>query len=121
MFERSFPEIRFYIPLTGLHNRLHFERKLNAAVKNGRKKSSRVALLFIDLDGFKGVNDSYGHAVSDTLLIAISKRLLQLFDKGDVVARMGGMNLQSYSQALSLLTKWYQFQSMQYKFCLRSV
>jgi len=91
--QKLLSEIKFqayHDNLTGLHNRLHFERKLNAAVKNGREKCSRVALLFIDLDGFKGVNDSYGHAVGDTLLIAISKRLLQLFDKGDVVARMGG-------------------------------
>ena len=80
----------YHDTLTGLCNRLQFEEKLNDTVENGKKDDFRVAVLFIDLDGFKNVNDNYGHSAGDALLRDLSKRLLQIFHSDNVVARMGG-------------------------------
>ncbi|CAE6834756.1 hypothetical protein R69927_01290 [Paraburkholderia domus] len=79
-------------PMTGLSNR----RKLFAALEEAATKSSvsaaphKIAVLYVDLDGFKQVNDSLGHRVGDQFLIAVSKRFRESVRKGDVVARIGG-------------------------------
>jgi len=80
----------YHDSLTSLACRLKFEERLTAAVERGRINNTKVAVLFIDLDGFKGVNDNYGHATGDTLLKGISDRLLQIFVTDALVARMGG-------------------------------
>jgi diguanylate cyclase (GGDEF)-like protein len=72
--------------LTGLSNRRHFETKLRTAVL----QHLPVAILFIDLDGFKGVNDTFGHATGDALLQQVSRRLLGAVCPVDLVARLGG-------------------------------
>lgn len=72
-------------PLTGLPNRSMFNRSLTAAVA-----SSATAVLFVDLDGFKAVNDAWGHAVGDQLLIEVGARLRRCARAEDVVARLGG-------------------------------
>lgn len=76
--------------LTELPNRAmfteHLAIKLHAASRHGRK----LALFFMDLDGFKTVNDTHGHEVGDKLLVEIAKRLCQCVRKEDIVARMGG-------------------------------
>ncbi len=74
--------------LTGLPNRLCFEQALSAAT--GERKASGLAVLFIDLDGFKGVNDTHGHPAGDKLLKAIAASLRASLPKRDVVARIGG-------------------------------
>lgn len=77
-------------PLTHLTNRRAFIETLESAIHRSGRSGSRLGLAFIDIDGFKQVNDIYGHNAGDQLLIAVSERLLQTVRKGDLVARMGG-------------------------------
>jgi len=77
-------------PLTGLPNRAEFFECLGAATTRARSQGSRVAVLFMDLDGFKHVNDTLGHHVGDELLRAVSGRLRGAVRQDDVVARLGG-------------------------------
>ncbi|MFG1610566.1 putative bifunctional diguanylate cyclase/phosphodiesterase [Actinoplanes sp. NPDC049265] len=80
----------YHDPLTGLANRALFRERLDA-VLDARSESGRpVALLFADLDDFKLINDSFGHAMGDRLLRAIGERLLGVVPSGDLVARLGG-------------------------------
>jgi diguanylate cyclase (GGDEF)-like protein/PAS domain S-box-containing protein len=82
---------RAYDSLTGLPNRaLFLERVGYAAARARRRSENRFALLFIDLDGFKAVNDTLGHAAGDQILVAVARRLEACVRPGDVVARLGG-------------------------------
>ncbi|HPQ26198.1 MAG TPA: EAL domain-containing protein [Gammaproteobacteria bacterium] len=76
--------------LTGLPNRALFRRHLTTAIEAAGRHEMLVGLLFMDLDRFKQINDSYGHAVGDQLLVEISSRLLKVFRQEDMVARLGG-------------------------------
>ena len=76
--------------VTGLANRLLFEQRLRESLHNASTKGLRLAVMFIDLDGFKAINDSYGHAAGDDVLKAVSSRLRDLVRDGDTVARLGG-------------------------------
>jgi diguanylate cyclase (GGDEF)-like protein len=76
--------------LTGLANRLVLEDHLASAVRKAEEKHKRLALLYIDLDGFKPLNDSFGHHFGDNLLCAVGRRLQDVGRKGDTVARIGG-------------------------------
>ena len=76
--------------LTGLYNRRYFERELSATIKNAARAGVSFALFYMDLDGFKSVNDTYGHRVGDELLRAFARRLEDNVDRNDVVARLGG-------------------------------
>jgi diguanylate cyclase (GGDEF)-like protein len=76
--------------LTNLPNRALFQDRLHAAVARARRSSQHVALAYIDLDGFKAVNDSNGHATGDALLVAVANRLLKSLRETDTVARLGG-------------------------------
>jgi diguanylate cyclase (GGDEF)-like protein/PAS domain S-box-containing protein len=77
-------------PLTDLPNRALFQEHLTVAIANAARSGSGGAVLFIDLDDFKLVNDSFGHAVGDELLMMVSRRLRESCRAGDVVARQGG-------------------------------
>ncbi|MGX9462220.1 EAL domain-containing protein [Shewanella sp. A14] len=77
-------------PLTGLPNRTLFQDRLNQAVTKAHRAESIVALLFLDLDRFKHINDSMGHHVGDLLLKAVAHRLQNAIRDGDTVARLGG-------------------------------
>jgi len=79
-----------YDALTRLPNRRLFHEHLKQAIANSERKNTRFALCFLDLDGFKSVNDSFGHDVGDRLLCAVSKQIEQALRKTDSVARMGG-------------------------------
>ncbi len=77
-------------PLTELPNRLLFSARLEHAVKHASRKESRLALLFLDLDRFKLINDSYGHKIGDELLKAVAERLSNTVRMDDAVARHAG-------------------------------
>jgi len=77
-------------PLTGLPNRLLLNDRINQGIAMAHRHSGRVAVLFLDLDGFKQVNDSLGHSVGDKLLCSVAKRLLACVRSPDTVSRNGG-------------------------------
>ncbi|MBF0589058.1 MAG: EAL domain-containing protein [Magnetococcales bacterium] len=79
-----------YDPLTGLPNRALFLDRLTHDLKRAKRTKSRTALMFIDLDRFKWVNDTLGHSAGDQLLKEVSERLLECHRKSDTVARLGG-------------------------------
>lgn len=80
----------FYDGLTGLPNRTLFEDRLKKAMAHQERRGGKVALLFIDLDGFKQINDTMGHSAGDELLIKVSERLAVECRDMDTVARFGG-------------------------------
>jgi diguanylate cyclase (GGDEF)-like protein len=88
---RRLRELAFRDALTGLPNRLHFEEQLDATLSRvGRDGPASMAVFFIDLDGFKAVNESFGHAAGDEVLREVGRRLQAQAREGDSVARIGG-------------------------------
>ena len=80
----------FHDPLTDLPNRAFFTDRVQAALSGSAEESRVVAVLFLDLDGFKAVNDTAGHQVGDDLLVRAARRLQETVRSGDTVARLGG-------------------------------
>ena len=76
--------------LTGAYNRVYFELRLMAALRQVTETHGRLALLFLDLNHFKAVNDTYGHATGDLLLQAVAQRAQSQVRDADLVARLGG-------------------------------
>lgn len=77
-------------PLTSLPNRLQFEIQLNNAIESCKRKGTKIGVMFIDLDKFKDINDTYGHNIGDIMLVTVAKRLENTIRKEDVLARIGG-------------------------------
>ena len=75
--------------LTGLANRLQFTDQLRVAINRARQRGESLTLFYVDLDGFKPVNDEFGHEVGDQLLVAVGKRLRASTRADDTVARLG--------------------------------
>jgi diguanylate cyclase (GGDEF)-like protein len=82
--------LAYYDPLTNLPNRRLMQDRLNLALKRSRRHGTSVALLYIDLDNFKNVNDSLGHSGGDQLLTVIASRYMSFLREDDVVCRLGG-------------------------------
>jgi diguanylate cyclase (GGDEF)-like protein len=76
--------------LTGLPNRAVFSNQLLTALAHGERNSTMVALFFMDLDGFKHINDRHGHAAGDRVLLVVADRLKKTVREEDLIARMGG-------------------------------
>ena len=97
--------------LTGLGNRLYLDEALDAAVSGVVDRGEQFALLYLDLDEFKSVNDTFGHAIGDKLLAAVATRLRASTRASDILTRLGGdefgllaANLESAQQAGAIAT-----------------
>jgi len=88
--EAKLAHLAHHDPLTGLPNRLLFNARLEHALSRAHRDSSHVAVLFLDLDRFKNINDSMGHPYGDQLLQVVSNRLAKSVRDEDTVARLGG-------------------------------
>ncbi|AMM17898.1 MAG: diguanylate cyclase [Pseudomonadota bacterium] len=88
-------------PLTGLPNRRALHEELARAVEHGKREAVPFALFFLDLDGFKTVNDTYGHDAGDALLIEVGKRLKKVVRQNDVVSRLAGDEFIILSQGIA--------------------
>ncbi len=84
--EKKIDWLAHHDTLTELNNRFHFREELRRALENGRE----FAILSIDLDNFKGINETFGHPVGDALLKSVAKRLRKVVRQTDVLARLGG-------------------------------
>lgn len=88
--ERDLHQLAYHDSMTGLYNRTEFMRRVNEALHRGRRYGERFGLLFIDLDLFKEVNDTYGHGVGDQLLCQVATRLKSCLRESDSAFRLGG-------------------------------
>jgi diguanylate cyclase (GGDEF)-like protein/PAS domain S-box-containing protein len=88
--EEQLAFLAYHDPLTGLPNRALFQEHLGVALLRAERMNSAVAVCFVDLDGFKLVNDSFGHDIGDDLLVEVSTRLQRIVRSHDVVARQSG-------------------------------
>ena len=77
-------------PLLDILNRRGFERELKRSLAYVKRYGTQAALVYVDLDGFKGINDRHGHAAGDALLLAVARELTARVRASDVVARLGG-------------------------------
>jgi diguanylate cyclase (GGDEF)-like protein/PAS domain S-box-containing protein len=88
--QRELTEMALHDPLTGLANRTLFRDRIESARARGRRGRTVSAVLFVDLDGFKSVNDTVGHAAGDRLLVETAERFKIVLRPGDTIARLGG-------------------------------
>jgi diguanylate cyclase (GGDEF)-like protein/PAS domain S-box-containing protein len=88
--EERIRSLAYHDTLTGLPNRLLFADRLGLAVAQAHRLGQRLAVLFLDLDGFKLINDSLGHSLGDRLLEVVAERIQGALREGDTVARLGG-------------------------------
>ncbi|HEY2466769.1 MAG TPA: GGDEF domain-containing protein [Terracidiphilus sp.] len=99
-------------PLTGVHNRFAFERSLDLAIEQGNTSGTVFGLIYIDLDGFKQVNDDFGHNIGDRYLQEVGSRLHHQLRPEDILARIGGdefavvvVNLDSPEEAFEVASR----------------
>lgn len=88
--EEQLYRLAHYDALTGLPNRMLFRDRLNQAINHARRNGTGVGLMFLDLDGFKKINDHYGHDIGDKLLQLVGSRLTTLLRTNDSIGRYGG-------------------------------
>lgn len=88
--EEQIKNLAYYDVLTGLPNRRLFNDRLNVAIANAHRHNHLLAIVFIDLDQFKRINDTLGHTIGDRLLVDVAQRIQAQVREGDTVARMGG-------------------------------
>jgi PAS domain S-box-containing protein len=88
--QRQLEQIAHFDPLTGLPNRTLLADRLQQAMVRAERHGSTIAVLFIDLDGFKAVNDTHSHAVGDQLLVQVAQRMKRVMREEDTLARLGG-------------------------------
>ncbi|WP_371324921.1 EAL domain-containing protein [Dechloromonas sp. ZY10] len=88
--EERIAHLAHHDPLTGLFNRFSLEERLDQALLSARRERQQVAVMFIDMDRFKLINDTLGHHIGDRLLIEVARRLQDCVRESDIVARLGG-------------------------------
>jgi diguanylate cyclase (GGDEF)-like protein len=88
--ERELRQLALHDPLTGLANRTLFQESVNHAIATHSHGTNTLAVLFVDLDGFKQINDNHGHGAGDAVLNEVAARLRDCVRTGDTVARFGG-------------------------------
>lgn len=88
--EEELRQKAYFDPLTRLPNRMFMEDQLGKSLAVARRYKRHLAVLFLDLDGFKDVNDTHGHDIGDRLLLEVAVRLQQIIREGDTIARLGG-------------------------------
>lgn len=88
--EKHLEYLAHHDPLTNLPNRMLLSDRLFQAIAHAQRYQTILAVLYIDIDGFKEVNDTYGHTIGDALLVEISQRILSLLRKNETIARLGG-------------------------------
>lgn len=88
--QRIIRRMAFHDSLTGLPNRLLFGDRLNSALLHAKRRGERVAVAFVDINDFKAINDTFGHAVGDSVLCAVSEQLTGILRAEDTIARHSG-------------------------------
>ena len=88
--EEQLVYVAYYDALTGLSNRAHINRQLEQSLAYCRRRSEKLAVMFVDLDNFKFVNDSLGHKAGDALLREVARRLRSTVRETDIIGRLGG-------------------------------
>lgn len=88
--QSRFEYLAYHDSLTGLPNRILFNERLSAAIALAQRHNHPLGLLYLDLDGFKPINDTLGHCIGDMLLQQVAQRLTQCIRESDAVARLGG-------------------------------
>lgn len=88
--ERALRKSAFLDPLTGLANRLLLMDRFEVAMRHARRSRKQFAVLMLDLNKFKAINDTYGHAAGDKVLVTVAQRLVSIVRESDTVARLGG-------------------------------
>lgn len=88
--EQSLKKHAFFDPLTGLPNRLLLVDRFQLALQHAKRNQQQFAVLMVDLNKFKAINDTFGHAAGDTVLVTVAQRLVSVVRASDTVARLGG-------------------------------
>jgi diguanylate cyclase (GGDEF)-like protein len=88
--EQRLVQLAHFDQLTGLANRTKFQERFSQALARSRRRGTRLAVMLVDLDGFKLVNDTHGHDIGDSLLQEVSHRVQSVLREYDTVARLGG-------------------------------
>lgn len=88
--EQLIHQLAYFDALTGLASRVHYQKRIQQTIKAAQRSQQQFAFLFLDLDEFKYVNDSFGHNVGDQFLTAIAQRIQRVMRDEDFVARLGG-------------------------------
>ncbi len=88
--EQRIRQLAYFDELTGIASRPYFYQHINNQIKSAARRHEKFSLLYLDLDGFKDINDSLGHNMGDKLLITIAQRLQKLIHDSDFVARLSG-------------------------------
>jgi diguanylate cyclase (GGDEF)-like protein/PAS domain S-box-containing protein len=99
--EQQLEQIAHYDPLTGVPNRVLLADRMNLAIAQSKRNNRLMAVCYMDLDGFKLVNDQFGHQVGDQLLIGIAQRMKHTLREEDTIARLGGDEFAFLLQDLS--------------------
>jgi diguanylate cyclase (GGDEF)-like protein/PAS domain S-box-containing protein len=113
--QHQLEHIAHYDALTNLPNRMLLADRMHQAMNQSKRRATQLAVVYLDLDGFKAINDNYGHEVGDQLLIKLATRMKKVIRNGDTIARLGGdefvavlLDLDNGQTGLSLINRLLQ-------------